>query len=109
MQQFLRCARAELEAAEREMGDVRAILADAVERLLADAHRRDPGGPGREALTALQFQDICDQLLAHASGRVATVVTQMREAGEGGAAAFATSRARPVHMSDLEPGATELF
>ena len=109
MREFLRCARSELEAAEREMGDVRAILADAVERLLADAQRRDPGGPGREVMTALQFQDICDQLLAHASGRVAAVVTQMREAGEGEAAAFAPSRTRPVHMSNLAPGSTELF
>jgi len=104
MDEFVRCADAELEAAEREIADVRAILADAVARLLADVRRRDPDGPGRGALTALQFQDICDQLLAHALGRIASV-----RAGQGLGAAFAPGAARTVLVADLEPGSVELF
>ena len=111
MEDFLRLAQAELEAAEREIADVRAILAEAVARLLDDVRRRNPDGPGRDALTALQFQDISDQLLVHALGRIASVRTRMRGIGAGQACggAFMPGPARPVLVADLAPGSVELF
>src|SRR4030095_11194518 len=53
----------QLASSEREMADVRCILEDAIARLIRD----------RSSVTALQFQDISDQLLAHASGRLRSV------------------------------------
>jgi hypothetical protein len=106
----------QLESSQREMGDVRSILEDAVARLMRD----------RSSATALQFQDISDQLLAHASGRLASLRTEMErvrgslearcEAPVGVAhsmydslLALSKNRAKPVHAADLEPGAIELF
>jgi anti-sigma factor RsiW len=90
----------ELEASEREMRDVRAILADAAERLLADFSR----GQG---LATLQFQDISDQILATTLRRVATVRVLIRVA-EGPYPAM-PSPVTPVGRADLQPGSAELF
>ena len=106
----------QLESSQREMGDVRSILEDAIARLIKD----------RSSATALQFQDISDQLLAHASARLASVRAEMSRAREslearneapiatahtmyGNLLALTKNRRRPVHAADLEPGAIELF
>ena len=106
----------QLASSQREMGDVRSILEDAVVRLIRD----------RSSATALQFQDISDQLLAHASERLESVRSEMErtragleartEAPAGVAHAMygnlltlAKKRAKPVHAADLEPGSIELF
>jgi hypothetical protein len=107
----------QLANSQREMGDVRAILEDAIQRLIRD----------RSCPTALQFQDITDQLLAHASARLQSVRAEMdrtraelearRLAPVGVAhemygnllALSKTRAARPVHAADLEPGSIELF
>ena len=97
----------QLASSQREMGDVRAILEDAVARLIRD----------RSSVTALQFQDISDQLLAHASGRLAWVRAEIGQAREsfdihalhGNLLALAKREARPVHAADLEPGSIDLF
>jgi hypothetical protein len=106
----------QLATTQREMGDVRSILEDAVARLIRD----------RSSATALQFQDISDQLLGHASARLASVRAEMdrareslearREAPVGVAhdlydnlLALTKNRAKPVHAANLEPGAIELF
>ena len=106
----------QLASSEREMADVRCILEDAIARLIRD----------RSSVTALQFQDISDQLLAHASARLESVRSEMdrardalegrREAPVGVAHSFygnllalSKREARPVHAADLEPGSIELF
>ncbi len=106
----------QLQSSQREIGDVRSILEDAIARLIRD----------RSSATALQFQDISDQLLAHASGRLQSVRAEIVRARDGlearreapvGVAhamygnllALAKGSARPVHAADLEPGAIELF
>jgi hypothetical protein len=91
---------AELEASAREMHDVRAILADAAERLLGDFSR----GQG---LAALQFQDISDQILATTLRRVAAVRELIRVT-EGPCPAL-PSPVTPVGRADLQPGSAELF
>ena len=68
---------AQLASAQREIDEVRAILRDAIARLLP-AFRESHGGDSGEsvqpafgeAFQALQFQDISDQLLAHAQARI---------------------------------------
>jgi len=106
----------QLATTQREMGDVRSILEDAVARLIRD----------RSSATALQFQDISDQLLGHASARLESVRAEMDRARESlhtqqdapmGVAhslhdnllALAKNRAKPVHAADLVPGAIEFF
>ena len=106
----------QLASSQREMGDVRSILADAIERLIRD----------RSSVTALHFQEISDQLLAHASARLASVrseigqarasLTTRDEAAVGVAHTLyenlldlAKREKRPVHAADLEPGSIDLF
>jgi hypothetical protein len=106
----------QIASSQREMRDVRSILADAIARLIRD----------RSSPTALQFQDITDQLLAHSSARLQALRAEMerardalearREAPVGvahglydGLLAISRKEARPVHAADLEPGSIELF
>ena len=112
----LRLADEQIASSEREMADVRCILEDAIARLMRD----------RASVTALQFQDISDQLLAHASGRLRAVRQDLERAREtleagrepslgvaralhGSLLALASREARPVHAADLEPGSIDLF
>ena len=111
-----RLADEQIASSQREMGDVRSILEDAIARLIRD----------RSSATALQFQDITDQLLAHSAARLQALRQEMerargalearREAPAGVAhamyenlLALSKARAKPVHAADLEPGAIELF
>ena len=90
----------QVDSAHREIGETRAILKDAVERLMPaftamrnvefavealdaratdivrSSHATRARGP---AFSALQFQDISDQLLAHAQGRLASLRAQVTE------------------------------
>ena len=90
----------QVDSAHSEIGETRAILKDAVERLMpaftamrsietiAEArdaratefvrasHATRASGP---AFSALQFQDISDQLLAHAQGRLASLRTEVTD------------------------------
>ena len=103
MDEFIRQADAELESSEREVRDVRAILAEAAARLL---HQVSQG----QVLTALQFQDISDQLLASALRRIAVVRDRMRAPRVGDAPCPAMPSApSPVQRADLQPGSAELF
>ena len=116
LSECIRLVDEQIASSQREMGDVRSILEDAIARLIRD----------RSSATALQFQDISDQLLAHASARLESVRSEMdrardalegrREAPVGVAHSFygnllalSKREARPVHAADLEPGSIELF
>jgi hypothetical protein len=57
---------ATLEATERDLGQVRAILRSAVEGLMAEFGE----SALREGVVAMQFQDLSDQLLANAQRRI---------------------------------------
>jgi len=111
-----RLADEQIASSQRELGDVRSILEDAIARLIRD----------RSSATALQFHDISDQLLAHASARLEALRSEMdrardaleaRRAAPAGVAhdlygnllALSKREARPVHAADLEPGSIELF
>jgi phage shock protein A len=69
----------QVDSAHREIGETRDILKDAIDRLMPaftatrahDAPQQAINPSRREAFSALQFQDISDQLLAHAQTRLA--------------------------------------
>jgi hypothetical protein len=70
----------QVDSAHREIGETRLILKDAIDRLMPafTAMRASDAvqvmSPSkREAFSALQFQDISDQLLAHAQNRLASL------------------------------------
>jgi len=74
--------RSQIDAAHSEIGETRAILRDAIERLIpAFTARRVEATDMRHviheaAFSALQFQDISDQQLAHAQARLVALRTQ---------------------------------
>jgi hypothetical protein len=126
----------QLASSQREIADVRSILADAVARLMrdrCDATDKRASGlvVGSDAVTALQFQDLSDQLLAHATSRLDVLRNEVRlvrgglavppaevESGNWNSiatavqrnlVAFTERRNRPVAAAHLEPGSIELF
>ncbi len=84
---------AHVDSAEREIGETRAILQDAIARLMpafmagngdalsttgrATALAKRRSAAASSALSALQFQDISDQLLAHAQMRLTSLRTEV--------------------------------
>jgi hypothetical protein len=89
---------ATLEAAEREVSQVRAILQLAIDGLVAEFG----AAARREGVVALQFQDVSDQILASAGRRLGMVRT-----------ALGKDVAPPPHTeavaSSLFAGSTEFF
>ena len=74
----------QVDSAHSEIGETRAILKDAIDRLMPAftnmrAQDKVPvmNPSKREAFSALQFQDISDQLLAHAQSRLAILLTEV--------------------------------
>ena len=107
---------AQLCAAQLDVGEVRAILRDAIERLLTvcETASRDGSGAFAAVIPALQFQDISDQLLAHAQTRIDGLrdivapprpLNQMREALDR----LEAGLAKPVGAPHLDTGDVELF
>ena len=110
----------EIAGMRREIGQARELLVDAIDRLSAGfaGVRRVVGESGlasakldREMaaiVTALQFQDLLDQILGHALRRL--------DAIEGGVGATARTEGaehaphgQPVAQSRMNPGDVELF
>ena len=74
----------QVDSAHSEIGETREILRDAIDRLMPafTAMRAQDIVPvmnpsKREAFSALQFQDISDQLLAHAQARLALLLNEV--------------------------------
>lgn len=74
----------QVDSAHHEIGETREILKDAIDRLMPafTAMRAQDSVPvmnpsKREAFSALQFQDISDQLLAHAQARLAQLLQEV--------------------------------
>lgn len=98
LQELAQRLASQVESAHTEIGETRAILKDAVERLMPafTAHRSSEPVAGAielqsadaaratraarasgHAFSALQFQDISDQLLAHAQVRLGLLLTEV--------------------------------
>ena len=98
LQELVERLASQVDSARREIGETRAILKDAVERLLPAFTAMRINGPTVETLavqtteqmrathasrangpafSALQFQDISDQLLAHAQGRLQSLLAEV--------------------------------
>ncbi len=74
----------QVDSAHSEIGETRDILKDAIDRLMPafTAMRAQDLAPvmnpsKREAFSALQFQDISDQLLAHAQARLSLLLHEI--------------------------------
>ncbi len=74
----------QVDSAHHEIGETREILKDAIDRLMPafTAMRAQDKIPvmnpsKREAFSALQFQDISDQLLAHAQARLGQLLQEV--------------------------------
>ncbi len=74
----------QVDSAHHEIGETREILKDAIDRLMPafTAMRAQDKVPvmnpsKREAFSALQFQDISDQLLAHAQARLGQLLQEV--------------------------------
>jgi hypothetical protein len=133
---FIELVDTQLDSSQREIADVRSILVDAVARLIRDGFGRTEcrlpeSAIGAESVTALQFQDLSDQLLAHASTRLDALRVEVRRircelearqvtddarnwqsfamSAQRNLATFAERRMRPVAAAHLEPGSIELF
>lgn len=69
---------AQITAADSEIDETRAILKDAIDRLIpAFVGREDAGRGNGSAFSALQFQDLSDQQLAHAQERLRALCRQL--------------------------------
>ncbi|MEQ1519289.1 MAG: hypothetical protein ABL931_22665, partial [Usitatibacteraceae bacterium] len=84
LHELMRRLSSQVDRAHNEIGETRTILKDAIDRLMPSftAMRASDKVPvmnpsRREAFSALQFQDISDQLLAHAQLRLALLTEQV--------------------------------
>lgn len=94
----------QVDSAQCEIGEAREILKDAIDRLMPafTAQRSGDAQPmispsRREAFSALQFQDISDQLLAHAQTRLNHLLSEVQTL----TAALEPSAAREVGAEQL--------
>ncbi len=117
----------ELLAAGTELERLERLLSDAVDQLLdrfgrahaLSADISDPNQPAlanelRAAMTALQFQDMASQLIAHSRRRLASVADCLGNAAIGGEEEEGcevqwVSRACPVAQRAVDAGSVELF
>mgnify|MGYP002684360429 CR=1 FL=1 len=130
----------QVDSAHHEIGETREILKDAIDRLMpAFTASRSQDSPQhainpsrREAFSALQFQDISDQLLAHAQARLSLLLhevnllvgalqpgndheniagrlTQLVEQANDNLADLDISLLKPVGKAHLGTGDVELF
>jgi hypothetical protein len=98
LHELVRRLSSQVDRAHGEIGETRTILKDAIDRLMPAFTAMRAGdttqvmNPSRrEAFSALQFQDISDQLLAHAQLRLALLTEQV-----------------DLMLKALEPGPTQI-
>ena len=112
----------ELLAAGTELERLERLLADAVDQFgrahalsadISDPRQPALAGELRAALTALQFQDMASQLIAHARRRLASVADCLGNAAIGGEEEGCevqwVNRACPVAQRAVDAGSVELF
>jgi hypothetical protein len=97
------------EAGDR-LADSFAVIGTAVGAL-----GRDDAGRGRlsaavhSAVTALQFQDMATQLIAHAQHRLNALQDDLRTLGATAEPLAANTRLQPVKQAGMTPGSIDLF
>jgi len=74
----------------------------------ADEQRR-LGEAIRSAVTALQFQDMANQLTAHAQRRLGKLEEMLVRFADGVDPLLATTRLQPVRQSGMGAGSIDLF
>ncbi len=116
----------ELLAAGTELERLERLLSDAVDQLLdrfgrahalsadiADPRQPALAGELRAAMTALQFQDMASQLIAHSRRRLVSVADCLGNAAIGGEEEGCevqwVNRACPVAQRAVDAGSVELF
>jgi hypothetical protein len=115
----------ELLAAGTELERLERLLSDAVDQLLdrfgrahafaaegGEVHHAALAAELRAAMTALQFQDMASQLIAHARRRVGSVADCLGNAavgGDDGAEVQWVGRPCPVAQRAVDAGSIELF
>lgn len=105
---------AEIGAARADLERLDALLIDAAAKLLESfgaiaelsGGREEFARPLGQAATALQFQDLASQLIAHTSGRLAACA---RATSANTRATPADKPCQPVRQRDLEEGSIDLF
>ncbi len=115
----------ECAAIARDLERLKSLIADAGDRLLASFSQviemapRLPAEPAEreqlnsaigQAVTALQFQDMCTQLTQHAQGRLVQLEQALSTlADEADDPLIDTARMQPVRQEAMGAGSIELF
>jgi hypothetical protein len=114
----------ECEAIGADLERLKMMIADASDRLLAsfnvvgllakrpvrdEAEQRRLKCAVANAVTALQFQDMANQLMAHAQRRLTSVHETLSKLSDGADPLLASSRLQPVRQAGLGAGSIDLF
>jgi hypothetical protein len=114
----------ECAAISADLERLKAMVADAGDRLQAsfsavaalapgfgggEDERRRLAGAVASAVTALQFQDMANQLTAHAQRRLAALNESLSRLSDGVDPLLATTRLQPVRQAGMGAGSIELF
>ena len=114
----------ECQAIAADLERLKQMIADAGDRLLAsfnvvstlesqtprsEAEQRRLANAVSNAVTALQFQDMANQLTAHAQLRLAAMHEALTRISEGVDPLLATSRLQPVRQAGMGAGSIDLF
>lgn len=114
----------ECNAIAADLERLKTMIADAGDQLLAsfnvvsalapkparnDEEQRRLAGAVTSAITALQFQDMANQLTSHAQRRLAKLHEALGQLSEGVDPLLATTRMQPVRQAGMGAGAIDLF
>jgi hypothetical protein len=114
----------ECEAIAADLERLKAMIADAGDRLLAsfnvvgalaplpirsEEDQRRLAGAVASAVTALQFQDMANQLTAHAQRRLTSLHETLSQLSDGVDPLLATTRLQPVRQTGMGAGSIDLF
>ena len=114
----------ECEAIAADLERLKAMIADAGDRLLAsfnvvgalaplpirsEEDQRRLAGAVASAVTALQFQDMANQLTAHAQRRLTSLHETLSQLSDGVDPLLVTMRLQPVRQTGMGAGSIDLF
>jgi hypothetical protein len=107
----------ECAAIAADLDRLKTLIGDAGGRLMASfrvigaASGNDPrlAAALAEAVTALQFEDMAQQLTGHAQRRLAVLAAAIPQGGEDDDLLGATTRMQPVRQEAVSAGAIDLF
>jgi hypothetical protein len=120
----VRRAALECEAIAADLERLKTLIAEAGDRLMAsfgvvgrlaprvgrsEEDQRALAGAIATAVTALQFQDMANQLTSHAQGRLSILQDQLGRLSESADPLLATTRMHPVKQVGMGAGSIDLF